>query len=59
MELEQYQSAANATKTVFVFVSEGPKGNILKRVQYDSFKLEDYGDVYNLCFGDLSTEAVS
>lgn len=52
MGLEQYQSVTNATETVFTFVSEGPKGEIVKRVQYKKVKLDGFKNVYNLAFGD-------
>ena len=52
MELEQYSSKANASKTVFTFVSEGPKGKILKRVQYEKIHIGGVNNIYNLGFGD-------
>jgi hypothetical protein len=52
MNLEKYPSKVNATETVFTFVSEGPKGKIIKRVQYKKVKLDGFRNVYNLAFGD-------
>lgn len=57
MGFEQYQSAANEAKTTFAFISEGPKGKILKRIQYEMIELDNYENVYNLGFGDLNADA--
>lgn len=52
MRLEQYQSKANKTQTVFTFISEGPKGKILKRIHYSKLKIKGFRNIYNLAFGD-------
>jgi hypothetical protein len=41
MRLEQYESTVNAAQTVFTFISKGPKGEILKRVQYTKLKIKN------------------
>jgi hypothetical protein len=53
MRLEQYESNTNKTNTIFTFVSEGPKGKILKRVQYSKMKIKGVSNLYNLGFGDV------
>jgi hypothetical protein len=50
MRLERYNFETDKTKMLFEFVSEGPKGRILKRVQYSLTENSDW--VYNLAFGD-------
>ncbi len=52
MRLEQYESTANKTHKIFTFISEGPKGRILKRVQYSKVKILGISNLYNLGFGD-------
>lgn len=52
MRLEQYESTANAAQTIFTFTSEGPKGKILKQVQFSKLKLKRLRNIYNLGFGD-------
>jgi hypothetical protein len=49
MENPQYEFESTSNFTTFEFVSEGPKGRILKLVKYD-----EYGNtgIYNLGFGD-------
>lgn len=51
MRLEKYESSANKAKTIFTFISEGPKGKIVKQIQYT--KLGFTKNLYNLAFGDL------
>ncbi len=53
MRLEQYESNTNKTNTIFTSVSEGPKGKILKRVQYSKMKIKGVSNLYNLGFGDV------
>jgi hypothetical protein len=48
MRLEQYQVKAYEDLFEFEFISEGPKGNITKLVQYS--KIDE--NAYNLAFGD-------
>jgi hypothetical protein len=52
MRLEQYKVKFNTTKTAFEFISEGPKGDILKGVYYSKMKVRGFRNVYNLAFGD-------
>ncbi|WP_342088643.1 DUF6934 family protein [Dyadobacter sp. OTU695] len=50
MHLPRYHFYAGATKTIFEFVSEGPKGYIHKLVEYSPV---NSNDIYNLGFGDV------
>ncbi len=54
MRLEQYESISNKTKTIFTFISEGPKGKIVKRIEYTKMKIEGIKNFYNLGFGDIA-----
>jgi hypothetical protein len=49
MKLERYELKAENTLMVFEFVSDGPKGEIKKLIQYSETNLKDF---YNLGFGD-------
>jgi len=49
MKIERYTLKAESNLTVFEFISEGPKGNIGKIIQ---FQETNYPGVYNLAFGD-------
>jgi hypothetical protein len=49
MNLDRYQLKAEKSLMVFEFISEGPKGNISKIVQYSETNLKGF---YNLGFGD-------
>jgi hypothetical protein len=49
MKLERYELKAEKSLLVFEFVSEGPKGEIPKLVQFGETNLKDF---YNLAFGD-------
>jgi len=49
MKLERYELKAENTLMVFEFVSDGPKGQIRKLIQYSETNLKDF---YNLGFGD-------
>ena len=49
MKLERYELKAGENLTTFEFVSEGPKGNIPKLIQFSPTNLKD---LYNLAFGD-------
>ena len=53
MRLDKYESSANKAKTVFTFISEGPKGKIVKRVQFSLLRIEGVKNLYNLAFGDI------
>ena len=49
MNLEKYPLEAQATLTVFEFVSEGPNGLIPKLIQFQQI---NQSNVYNLAFGN-------
>lgn len=49
MKLPKYQLKATDKLSSYEFVSEGPKGLIIKRIQ---FTLINTDEVYNLAFGD-------
>lgn len=51
MKLDQYKLKAEQNFTTFEFLSEGPKGRIIKVVQFQQI---DETAVYNLAFGDIS-----
>jgi hypothetical protein len=50
MRLDQYESKSNKNQTIFNFISEGSKGQILKSVRF--VKIKGFRNVYNLAFGD-------
>ena len=49
MKLPRYQLASGDNLTTFEFISEGPRGEIVKLIQ---FTKTNYKDVFNLAFGD-------
>lgn len=49
MNLPRYPLKADQALMIFEFISEGPKGNIAKIVQYSETNLNGF---YNLGFGD-------
>lgn len=51
MRIETYDLKAKKSLMTFEFISQGSKGVIKKRIQYQ--KIDDEGDVYNLAFGDV------
>lgn len=53
MNIEKYALKAEASLTIFEFISEGPKGLIQKIVQ---FQETNRANVYNLAFGDKDPE---
>lgn len=53
MKLDRYELKAERTLMVFEFVSEGPRGQISKLVQYTETNIRD---VYNLGFGDKNVK---
>ena len=53
MRNEQYDLDIDDASITFEFVSEGPKGNIKKRVMYQRIKDTH---TYNLAFGDVDAE---
>lgn len=53
MKLDKYELKSGEQLEVFEFVSVGPKGRIIKLVQY---ALTNYKDLYNLGFGDKNSD---
>lgn len=53
MSLEQYDLKSDEIFMSFEFISEGPKGRIVKLIQFTRFG-ED--EIYNLAFGDKNIE---
>ena len=51
MKLDQYELKVGDNFITFEFVSEGPKGKIIKVVQFQQI---DATGVYNLAFGDFN-----
>ena len=51
MNQPRYQLKANNNLTTYEFLSEGPRGKIVKLIQ---FTTTNYKDVFNLAFGDLN-----
>ncbi len=49
MKLDHYQLEADNVFMAFQFVSEGPKGRIMKEIQYVEMETKN---TYNLAFGD-------
>ena len=53
MKLDKYELKSGEELEVFEFVSVGPKGRIIKIIQYSP---TNYKDLYNLGFGDKNAE---
>lgn len=53
MREETYQLKAKDSMMTFEFISEGPKGSIKKRIQYQKTGRINF---YNLAFGDVDVE---
>jgi hypothetical protein len=53
MKLDKYELKSGEQLEVFEFVSVGPKGRIIKIIQYTP---TNYKDLYNLGFGDKNAE---
>ena len=53
MKVEKYQLKSESNLTTFEFISEGPKGLIRKKIQ---FQLTSTPNLYNLAFGDTNPE---
>lgn len=51
MNLDRYELTAGHRLASFDFVSEGPKGRIIKRIWFQKIYLPN---LYNLAFGDLN-----
>ena len=58
MKLEKYKLEFNASKTSFEFISEGPKGSILKRIEYTKVEIKGVKNLYNLGFGDINIDSI-
>ena len=56
MRIEKYELVFDRSKTSFDFISEGPKGRILKTVRFTKMKVKGYNNLYNLAFGDKNTD---
>ena len=54
MKIEKYELKSGEQLKVFKFVSIGPKGRIVKLVQYSP---TNYKDLYNLGFGDENSDS--
>ncbi|MCY7293059.1 MAG: hypothetical protein LH615_12840 [Ferruginibacter sp.] len=54
MKLPKYQLTSDEKLSTYEFISEGPKGMILKRIQ---FTLINQNDIFNLAFGDINKES--
>ncbi len=53
MKVEKYQLKSESNFTTFEFISEGPKGLIRKKIQ---FQWTSTPNLYNLAFGDTDPE---
>jgi hypothetical protein len=53
MKLDRYELKAGRNLSTFEFISEGPRGRILKIIQFTE---TNYKDLYNLAFGDKNLE---
>jgi hypothetical protein len=53
MKVEKYHLKSETNFTTFEFISEGPKGLIRKKIQ---FQQTSTPNLYNLAFGDTSPE---
>jgi hypothetical protein len=53
MKVEKYQLKAESNLTTFEFTSEGPKGLIRKKIQFQWTRTPN---LYNLAFGDTDSE---
>lgn len=53
MNLPRYNLSSDSQLTTFEFISEGPRGEIIKLVQYSPTNLKN---VFNLAFGDKNRE---
>lgn len=56
MRLEKYEIEFNSTQTAFEFISKGPQGHILKRIEYSKIKNRNVKNLYNLELVDKNTE---
>ena len=53
MKYPRYEYTAEAELNIFEFESTGPKGKIIKLVQFTEMNIKGY---YNLAFGDLDVQ---
>ncbi len=51
MKLHRYELQAGRNLNTFEFLSEGPKGKIVKLIQFQQMNLPN---LYNLAFGDIN-----
>ena len=56
MREETYQLKAGVSVKAFEFISEGPRGYIKKRVEYQKMKQNTGFEFYNLAFGDIDEQ---
>ena len=56
MRIEKYELVFDRSKTSFDFISERPKGRILKTVRFTKIKAKGYNNLYNLASGDKNTD---
>jgi len=54
MKLDRYELRSGQSSSTFEFVSIGPKGSILKTIQFSKL---GYDNIYNLAFGDKVAES--
>lgn len=52
MKLEAYEISSEEIKVIYKFISDGPKGQIMKVVEYTEF---DEEGIYNLSLADVHT----
>ena len=55
MKLDRYELKAGTKLSTFEFLSEGPKGKIIKVIQFQQMNLPN---LYNLAFGDKTYQQV-
>lgn len=53
MKLDRYELKAGRNLTAFEFLSDGPKGQIRKLIQFQQMNLPN---LYNLAFGDINPD---
>jgi hypothetical protein len=57
MRLDKYKTRFNGAKTEFEFLSEGPKGSILKGILFSKMQVKGIKNLYNLEFGDKDRDS--
>ena len=53
MRIDKYALKSESSLTLFEFISEGKKGAIRKRIE---FQQANENNLYNLAFGDINTD---